>query len=341
MEYVPLHLSTFDSPKVMNLPAETYRFWTFALMSAQRNDYIDGELPDIEHLAHWTRTPKDDCRRLMKELTDAGLADETEDGWRIHNWNKWRNLKDPTSTQRKRKSRAAQKQTPQAGNVTGNVTGHGHVTDRSRPCHDESQAVTVTGHGDVPTNPNPNHNTSSLPCGSEELNSLSLSPEKERDRVRICHNGKFVDKAPSACTPEEIARLEATAIDAFSHLGHGDVWVRRIRDYAKTWRADWIELVIPIIVSKLDKSPTTGDSYGRTILQNWTTEGGPGASLIPAAPKLAGESSRSPPARPMTEHQKNMAAMRKRSAELAVIIAQQEADEAAQAERGAARADFA
>ena len=143
MQYVPLWTDILDAPnwKILDLPAELYRFWTFCLMAAQKHDHINGFLPDHRTLCRWFGMNPAEAKGLMQGLVDAGLIDaefiESNLVHRIHDWQDWRTSKDKTATERKRRQREKEKQKRDA-----ECNGHADVTGQSRSCH-------ASGHGDV------------------------------------------------------------------------------------------------------------------------------------------------------------------------------------------------
>jgi hypothetical protein len=126
VQFVPLWTDILDRPnwKILDLPPELFRFWTFCLLAAQKNDHVSGNLPDDRTLARWFGMTVTEVGHLRDMAVTGGLIDEIDGEFWLHDWEEWRDRKDPGAARRKRKERKAKKElTPD-------------VTDVSRTCHD-------------------------------------------------------------------------------------------------------------------------------------------------------------------------------------------------------------
>ncbi len=135
MEYVPLWTGLIDDPcwKILDLPADLFRFWTLCLLAAQKHDYVEGYLPDERTLAAWIHMERDKVVTLRDMAVTSHVLDYVGEGsYKIHDWEHWRDVKDKGAARRKRAERARKKE------VTAPVTdesrnGHEPVTAESRP----------------------------------------------------------------------------------------------------------------------------------------------------------------------------------------------------------------
>jgi hypothetical protein len=147
VEFVPLWTDIIERPnwKIIDLPGELYKFWSFCLLAAQLHDYVDGTLPDERTLADKTKTTRGEAVRMRAELVGLGLIDQEGDEFRMHDWSQWRTVKDVTATHRKRKQRLAAKEKRDTSR-----DGHGPVTDRSHDVTDQnlriSESQNLRGH---------------------------------------------------------------------------------------------------------------------------------------------------------------------------------------------------
>lgn len=135
MEYVPLWTAIIDEPswKILDLPAEVYRFWTLCLLAAQKHDYVEGYLPDDRTLSAWIHMERDTIVTLRDMAVTGHVLERNEGGkYKVRNWEHWRDVKDKGATRRKRAERLRKKGL--ASSVTDESrNGHEPVTGVSHP----------------------------------------------------------------------------------------------------------------------------------------------------------------------------------------------------------------
>lgn len=163
MEFVPLWTDIIDRPnwKILDLPPDLYRFWTFCLLAAQKHNYIDGILPDQRTLIRWLGMDRAEAEGLLARLVTAGLVDCIDGGHQIHDWPDWRTVKDSGAVQRQRERRAKLKAERDAKhdmsrNGHGPVTGESqHVTDQhsSDSIQHSSNSIQKGGESPAPDSP--------------------------------------------------------------------------------------------------------------------------------------------------------------------------------------------
>lgn len=257
--FVPLREEMLDSPKVQRLPPEVFRFWVNALLAANRWDYVVGQLPDVGKLAFWLRLTEGECAALIGELEEAGLVDRRDDGLYMHDWAEHRYVKDPGATARKRKEREAKK----TGDRDKNVTGHGNVTDRSRPCHDQ---VTPLSRLEVRSKK------------EEEEVKPPLPPVTGDGRVEGLEPFQSDSPPPAADLSPEAARLIAKAGERWGGAG-ADV----ASDLLGVFDPAVAAYAANAVFDKFGRKFTPGAArYWRTICQNHRD--GPPAEGLPRAP---------------------------------------------------------
>lgn len=159
--YVPLWTDIIDEPcwKILDLAPEVYRFWSLCLLAAQKFDFVEGYLPDERTLAAWIHMSRDEAVTLRDRAVTGHVLDREEDGrYKVHDWDHWRDTKDPGAGRRKRKQRA--KENALKANVTDESrNGHGSVT----ACHDTSRNVTAQLASNIYQNSSP-----SIPQGGDD-----------------------------------------------------------------------------------------------------------------------------------------------------------------------------
>lgn len=345
MQYVPLWESILESPKLFKLPPEVFAFWIKTLVVVQKWDFREGSLPDLENHAFSLRMSMEECERLRASLATHGLIDPTAEGWGMHDWLDWRSKEGASSTDRVRRYRERKKAALHETNSPVSPLLHETLHETSSETRSETllkrSDVSTVSHETRPAFPVTSSETGvkrdvtpSIQHTADNRQQTNTTTTTTRARLggepTVSVGGRFTDEPPlSACSADEIDRLTKFAIQAFSPLGNGDVWVRRIRTFAAIYPAAWIEGLIPALASKATDDPTLGESYASKTLQRWAKAGGPPADFTPS-PLLGGPSperrAASPP-RPSTEHQRKMARYRERSRELDSIIAAQEAAE--------------
>lgn len=316
MDWFRLYSEMKDDRKVLQFPPEI-RWYYVVFLCVSSEETVRGTLPSVELLSIALRVRPAKVRSLIGMFKAAGLIDEdvTTKALTIHGW-KERQFKSDDVNDRVKRFRNKNETLHETFHVTGkrNVS---KSLSRGRVIT-ETDAETES-ESDKEHTPNPSRNGHAAPRPR-----LGGEPS-------VCVNGEFVDSAPPVCTPEEVAQLEALAVKAFSPFGNGDVWVRTVRVYAASYPAEWIKQAIPLIQGKVIEDPNVPASYGVGIFQRWArrTPPGPPANLLPYDPSSIGVERPAAPARPMTDHQRKMAAYEKRSKELAEIIARQDLEEGA------------
>src|SRR5262245_9072819 len=85
--WLRLYTDILNDPKVQRLTPEDFKGWINILCLAKENG---GLIPPLEDAAFYLRMSDAEAKRLVEELTNQGLLDQTEDGQlEPHNWNKW------------------------------------------------------------------------------------------------------------------------------------------------------------------------------------------------------------------------------------------------------------
>lgn len=223
MEFVPLWTDILDAPcwKVLDLPADVYRFWTLCLLSAQKYDYLDGFLPDLRTLAFWCHMDQDECSRLREKLLGCGLIDRVTsagrdrdmpvtgharvtnrpcdaDQFKVHDWDNWRAVKDAGAKGRKRKQRERSKGLTQESHDESR-NGHADVTVKSRDVTDQiSDSRLQTSDNTHPPTPRDGGNVCACdpapPPGAEDLEPFQ-APIDPPQAVWTPEQRRVLDKA--------------------------------------------------------------------------------------------------------------------------------------------------
>lgn len=108
--WIRFYLSVLNEPKIMLLPPEQYRFWTFCLLLAKESN---GKLPQMKNIAYRTRISIDEAGAMVDALVSSELIDRCDDGLYVHMW-EW--YQPPSSTERVRAYR--QRRSPTSTNET-------------------------------------------------------------------------------------------------------------------------------------------------------------------------------------------------------------------------------
>lgn len=127
MNWFRFYHDVMDNPKLMRLPAESFRFWVILLCLASRSA-VRGSLPDVEEIGFRTRTDLDQVRAHIDLFVARRLIEVTPSGGLIvSKWDEFQQKSDDSSP-RKRRQRAGKKSaqsisSPKINDVTGHVTG--------------------------------------------------------------------------------------------------------------------------------------------------------------------------------------------------------------------------
>lgn len=104
MKWFRFYDDVMDNPKLMGLPAETYRFWTQLLCIASRME-VRGTLPSVEEIAYRTRLVQIKTAEMLAELTASKLVGKGPKGrLLIVDWGKYQPHSDD-GAERKRNQR--------------------------------------------------------------------------------------------------------------------------------------------------------------------------------------------------------------------------------------------
>lgn len=126
-----LYTDILHDAKVQLLAPEQFKGWVNLLCLAKEND---GLLPSLRDIAFNLRMLEADAKRLVEELAEQGLLDQTEDGLQPHNWDERQFLSDSDPTAAIRSRRYRQR------NVTRDATSND--ADASRPPEAETDSET-------------------------------------------------------------------------------------------------------------------------------------------------------------------------------------------------------
>lgn len=125
-----------DDPKVQNLPGELFKTWVNLLCVASRHD---GRLP-MSSLAFMLRLDEKRLALALKQLTERGLIDVTDNGSEPHNWH-GRQYKAGVSTERVKRFRERARN----GDETVSVTVSGTPPDNTDAETEQKQSSEPTG----------------------------------------------------------------------------------------------------------------------------------------------------------------------------------------------------
>jgi hypothetical protein len=103
-----LYDELIDDPKVQRLPPYLFKTWINFMSLANRTSHTDGTLPPINDLAFKLRMTVAEAHMQRKELVNAGLVDEHNGVYFIHNW-KGRQFVSDSSNERVRRHRDKKK----------------------------------------------------------------------------------------------------------------------------------------------------------------------------------------------------------------------------------------
>lgn len=129
MSWVSLDDGFADHPKVLDLTDAAFRLHVCAMCWVGRR-LTDGAIRarELRILVAMLPNPPEDPASLLKEILDAGLWEETSDGWVIHDWLKYNPCagkvvaKREASAERQRRFKERHAQTPDdCGNASDNA----------------------------------------------------------------------------------------------------------------------------------------------------------------------------------------------------------------------------
>ena len=246
MQFVPLWTSIIDEPcwKILDLPAELYRYWTFCLMAAQKHDHIDGNLPDERTLARWFGMDRIESSALLARLVAAGLIDREEGRHRMHDWDEWRVVKDPGAKDRQRKRRAEKR-----AERDRNGTCHGPVTVASRACSIDVAPYLTSCISQLPSHTPPNPPEGDVgagedlepfdPGGPAELPPSKLPPDKQRvlDRQTQRWGASNGDRVVGDLLADYSAEIVRAACDHHYADNHGSLDPARLLGICRAMQA--------------------------------------------------------------------------------------------------------
>ena len=93
------YAEALNDPKVQRLAGETFKAWVNLLCLSKAHD---GTLPNVGDIAFGLRKSEDEIIQLLDTLNDAGLIEESPDGWSPHNWCKRQYVSDSSTERVKR-----------------------------------------------------------------------------------------------------------------------------------------------------------------------------------------------------------------------------------------------
>jgi len=99
-DWLRLHRSAINNPKVQKLGLEAVGFWCNCLCASRD----DGSLPSVQDLAWLMRVDVTVCETFLKRLHETGLVELDGENYRLHDWEDHQ-FKSDTSTNRVRKHR--------------------------------------------------------------------------------------------------------------------------------------------------------------------------------------------------------------------------------------------
>lgn len=82
-QWIRLYTSVLNDPKILVLPDRLFRFWANCLLASG----LSGDcLPVPSRLKILMRISERQTIANLKSLAEFGLAEETPDGWKMHDW---------------------------------------------------------------------------------------------------------------------------------------------------------------------------------------------------------------------------------------------------------------
>ena len=139
MKWFRLYTEVLDDEKVQTLPLESRWGWVMLLCLAAENPER-GLVPPLKRVAFKLRISEAKAAKLLRQLTDAGLLDQTANGLTPHNWDERQYASDDV-TERVRKHREKRNVTrvKRFTDVTPNVS----LSARDRLQITDSEVVVV------------------------------------------------------------------------------------------------------------------------------------------------------------------------------------------------------
>lgn len=276
--------SILNDPKILGLSLDNQAIFV-KLLAVSNLHNSGGSLPKLEVISKIIGVRVDKVRTAIASMVAAELIDEdkAESVLTIHGWCK-RQYESDDANARSRRHRS------EKCNVAPYVAKHQKRNGaKTSPRAGATDSDSDTDKKDPPFFP---------PLGIVRPDSGDVEPLPAATPT-------------SASTPEQIARVRSMAWERFGGLTSGDVWINRVVQYCFSWPAEWIELLIPIIASKLIEpdGQWLPETYAKTTLNNWTRRGGPPDRVYADGAGGKGAATVEAPgrARPATEHQRKMA----------------------------------
>lgn len=151
MKWFRLYVDVIHDPKVQKLQPQLFKDWINVLcLAAEHDGKIPASMPDIAFTLHVTEAR---VRKIIDDLTRAGLLDVSETAISPHNWNS-RQYKSDVSTERVRRYRNGKGNASR--NVTGNVSETPSDTDTETDTDTEPDGGGKTRRGRAPVRRNRN-----------------------------------------------------------------------------------------------------------------------------------------------------------------------------------------
>lgn len=128
-----------DDPKLQRMPGELFKAWYNIMCLTSRHG---GKLPHIADIAFSLRKPSSQVEKIIADLRERGLVDETDGTLHPHNWN-GRQFKSDVSTDRVKEFRKRKGNDPPtvSGNVSSTVSGT--PPEQSRAESEQKDAATA------------------------------------------------------------------------------------------------------------------------------------------------------------------------------------------------------
>lgn len=135
-----------NDPKVQRLPDAQFKAWVNLLCLASRNG---GLLPPVQDIAYALRVSEQKVTKLLEQLSELGLFDETETGLKPHNWD-GRQYKSDTSTERVKRFRERSEKRSETVSVTAPDTEQSRAeSEQTRARGNVSSSVSATARGRI------------------------------------------------------------------------------------------------------------------------------------------------------------------------------------------------
>lgn len=287
--------SILNDPKLLGLSLENQAlFIKFLAVSNVVN--AGGMLPKLEVISKMVGQRIDKVRSASRAMIDVGLLSEdaSTKSLAIAGW-KSKQFESDDATELSRRHREAKRNiAPPAGREYSKNGPRTCATDTETDTEKEREP--------------PFFSPSGIGGGEE-----AERGDAEGGPTAVDQDGLPRVVEHSESTPEQIERVRVVAWKMLGEVRSGDVWIARCVRFARRWPAEWVELLIPKIASKLEEpdGQWLRESWAETTLQDWTRKKGPPPWAYPdGAGGAGGEGATWGHARPQrqpTERQRKLA----------------------------------